>query len=421
MGRAAFLLILIAVAGACRNLDVPDGTLRCSANERCPSPYTCHEGFCYRTLPGDGGQGGGSGEGGEGGSDAAIAGQGGGGNAGTGGLGGTGALAPDGGSAPHDAQRKADVAPTCTPVAEDCWNGRDDDCDEMVDCEDRDCEQGAVCVPDAPAGFAAGVGVAATASCPEGYRGGETVLHRSLSTKTECTGCSCEVSKTVCEPSVFGYETVGECEADTNNTGGTPFMLTTDYNQCQSISPGFPIRGARLQSVRPVASCQARGATPLPSAPEWLESKKFCAVETATPRGKGCPEGYSCAQRPSAGKACVLSASIAENCPAPFGSAYQWFTGFADNRTCGPCTCEVKGGACRNPVVGIYYGYLCQDNTPPLFSIGDTVANRVCSAVEYGPMARYLGDIEPAACASYSSVQSGAATATNMRRYCCLP
>jgi hypothetical protein len=35
---------------------------------------------------------------------------------------------------------------TCTAHTEDCFNGKDDDCDGQVDCEDSNCTFGAPCV-----------------------------------------------------------------------------------------------------------------------------------------------------------------------------------------------------------------------------------------------------------------------------------
>lgn len=47
LARFVPVLLLLAGFSSCRDLKIPDGKLKCSAQKSCPSPYSCVDGFCY--------------------------------------------------------------------------------------------------------------------------------------------------------------------------------------------------------------------------------------------------------------------------------------------------------------------------------------------------------------------------------------
>lgn len=49
------LFALAGLAAGCRELNIADGKLPCSASGSCPSPYRCVQGTCTKAPPGDGG------------------------------------------------------------------------------------------------------------------------------------------------------------------------------------------------------------------------------------------------------------------------------------------------------------------------------------------------------------------------------
>ncbi len=70
---AALVVVLALSASACRQVDLPDGTLRCSTpGNECPSPYQCRAGYCYQHASDAGGVGGGGGAKGEGGKHGGV-------------------------------------------------------------------------------------------------------------------------------------------------------------------------------------------------------------------------------------------------------------------------------------------------------------------------------------------------------------
>ena len=116
-------------------------------------------------LAGRGGGGGtGGGGGGIGGSLAGRGGSGGGGTGGggTGGIAGAGARGGSGGT--------SGTGGTCVPTgAENCFNGKDDDCDNHIDCDDTECGPVAQCVPLDAVGAKIGVVVTNGTACPTGF------------------------------------------------------------------------------------------------------------------------------------------------------------------------------------------------------------------------------------------------------------
>lgn len=300
----------------------------------------------------------------------------------------------------------------CTPQPEDCFNSKDDDCDTKMDCADTDCGAQARCVPIAKDDFALGVSVEANEACPPGYSEPVTVK-RGLRVAGECQGCSCTVSETKCDVELSYFKTAGECGADSGASQASP--AEGNYGSCNwLLNGGSSIAGAKISSVRPSASCDVKG-TPTPKAIEWLESRKFCK-HLPGPIGGGCAPEQICVVKANA-PACVFKSGDNE-CPKPYATAYSWFTGAVDNRTCTSCGCTVKGGACPSPAVNVYYGYNC--NSAVEFTLlGE--GNKICSNVSYGPVARYTGQVEAAACASSAQVTSGSATPTGQMALCCAP
>jgi hypothetical protein len=381
----------------------------------------------FENFPRDGGRaevaqdvGSAGGGGGGGGGSAGVDGGGGGGSGGAAGagLGGAGEVGGSGGAAGSGAGGSGAGGSTapCLPKPEACFNAIDDDCDGNVDCADPDCQPAAMCVPSVPTGFVLGVRVALNDPCPAGFSANATVLNRTLMVDANCVGCGCTVSATRCEETVVFYPTAGDCLTDQN--GIEARRESSDLCPSYSVNSGDndATGGAKLVAVRPVASCISSGVA-TPRTPSWGQSQKFCERD-ATPIGAGCVAGQACVVRSPAKPCAMVTGS--QSCPAAFGgseSAYPWFTGYTGTQTCSACGCAVRGGACNSSRLSIYRDFGC--NGQSFYSV-DGVGTKTCTAIEYGSLAVYAGDVEPASCAAMAPA-SGTLTPSGQHSLCCVP
>jgi hypothetical protein len=332
---------------------------------------------------------------------------------------------------PPDAQGSLDLgpppdrSPLCTPAPEDCFNGVDDDCDNLADCADPDCVPAtAQCVPidlSTDAAAAPGVSVAANASCPVQFDRVAATTVRTGLTGGACTGCSCGASPTTCGPaSVYTYDSAAACSADTGNTAGMPTKppTLTAGDAClvptYAASPGGFIYGLRVLPIPPMmGNCPASGmATPGPIA--WASTTKFCPT---TARGVGCGAGQVCVPKPPAPtiKSCVLY-SGAHACPTGTTKLQNadWYTGSNDARGCSACGCvNPTGGSCAGLVVHVGNDYTCDPDDADVHP-----GNKTCFQ-GYTPGLQVNGAPSNGSCTPASAV-TGALTPTGKHSICCL-
>jgi hypothetical protein len=306
--------------------------------------------------------------------------------------------------------------PSCVPTgAEDCFNGRDDDCNGAADCADSACAPVAVCVP-APAG-AVGTTVTTT-TCPAGFAAATSgVLNSGLSGGAGCTGCACGAGTVAsCSATVSLYTDQTSCQAAVPQL---QFKISTvDPDMCPIPYMQGQVYGGALSAwAVSTGGCQPSGA-PARTTPMWAASTHFCAAEKVGPTG--CAAGSVCMARP-AGKACVLLDGAAATCPAgtapPTPAAL--YTGFSDLRTCGACACTAAGQSCDG--VSVHFGsdYSCGVDYGTLTASSKNCLPNNPNGI-YVPGFYLKGAPTPPSCAPSSAV-SGALTPTGPRTLCCLP
>jgi hypothetical protein len=289
-------------------------------------------------------------------------------------------------------------------ATEDCFNGLDDDCDRLADCEDPDCSAGAVCVP-AAAGFALGTAVDADVACPAPFPGDGLLLGQGLVPGAACEGCACGTPVVDCwlQLSTFPLANCG--------IGSVAYARTVSATRCSAGPPGWNSFSDATLGLNYWGRCTPSG-TPAPPPLAWAQRARFCEG----PRGGGCTAGAACV--PRAASQCVVAAGEA-GCPAPYApvGSEPWFTGAADGRGCpDQCTCEFPaGGSCGPAVVRTYASADC---TGPSSTMGfDVCVNgRIGSAV-----LELTGTVVPGACAPSGGALEGSATPTGPHTLCCLP
>ena len=289
----------------------------------------------------------------------------------------------------HDGDASVDAAANgpCVPSGiEDCYNGKDDDCNGALDCGDLACQATSMCVP---GDDSAGLLVGANDACPEGYTAKMIALHRGLS--GECAGCSCTASKTTCSATVNLYDVITDCSYEEGTP--TPKTVSTMFNDWMTGTSGCPaafaggFTGFRVLAITPKdGTCTPHGQA-VPSV-SWSEHAKLCLPARA---GGGCADHQVCAPLVSFATACGAVSDAA----ACTGTLDSWYTGYQDERTCGACSCgdgtpgscagvKVRAGAngtCADSTFATGPGgYSCEDamDSTPLFLEGSPT-DRVCT------------------------------------------
>jgi len=376
-------------------------------------------------LTGEGGQGGVGGEGGAGGS--AVGGDGGGGAGAEGGIGGDGGGGATGGSIGGSVGgsfagrggvggtggvggRGGTGGTMCIAMNENCFNNKDDDCDGNIDCGDTDCAPVAYCTPLDASGGRLGVVVPAMTSCPSGYTDGGTIVN-GMSAGL-CTGCSCRPPTVTCSTIVSSFASFNDC----TNSAIVGTQETT-FNSTQACTtPSWlgstlgTIYGVQTTMFTPILSgaCVASGtATPVPVT--WSSTSKFC-VPTV---GGGCGSGQVCVPATAVPKCTMFDGS--PSCPAGTTRS-EWYTGAADSRTCGACTCGSANGAnCINVTLKVGSDYSCNVTTLNIVS-----GQRQCTSTGINsPGLIFSGTpIQPTCAANAETF--GAVGPTGPKTICCM-
>jgi hypothetical protein len=229
--------------------------------------------------------------------------------------------------------------------AEDCFNGLDDDCNGHSDCDDPACSPVSACVPSAP-GFDMGTVVAPSAICPFRYSNPAVILGKDLDSSGVCTGCSCALQSMTCSLQLFN--TGSGC--DQASLLGT-YSATLDVSTSTVASPCSAAaiaanEGWRTGALSATGVCSGQGTPTLSRAAAFLTQTTFCGTQLL---GNGCPGGNVCVPVKTS-RNCIRAVGSA-SCPSgysPEGVIGGWYTGIADQRTCGvTCSCgPSQGGVC---------------------------------------------------------------------------
>jgi hypothetical protein len=332
-----------------------------------------------------------------------------GGQAGAGGLGGS---AAGGGSGTGGA---VDTGPPCVPTgSESCANGLDDDCNGDTDCADQACASAPSCQA-LPENTILGARIAAGGTCPAGYTGGVTHIHKDVD-QGSCTGCGCSVAATVCETSITAFSSQNDCVANSGGVleyGGGP--LSTNGNPCRPFSDTLTdpswFRSDPLRITLP--DCKASGSAQKKGA-SFKTSADFCTL----PAGTNPPSA-------STAKTCALIKG-ATACPSGYGTPdSNWYGSLSDNRTCTACSCSINTyGDCNSVKIAVWTGdnYLadvCMYAAGPdaTFNIGD----RDCSVDgHYVPSYNLTGSPKKSTCSGHTGFSgSGGITLQDRYTLCC--
>jgi hypothetical protein len=312
-----------------------------------------------------------------------------------------------------DANQEAGTTPACAPAPEDCFNGKDDDCDNAADCADPDCGSRTTCTME---GNVIGLLVAVGDPCPTGYTKAPAPLHRDL-TAGGCAGCSCAApTPTGCNAALVGWGQDGSGLSSTapcmNETAPRPVQVSSFTCSTESPLMGW-LLGASVERVTTTSGTCAPQGQPRLAAPTWGETRELCITPS---RGGGCELGRVCVPRVAQASLCTES-SVAT---CPNGLANQtWFTGISDTRRCGACVCNAVGASCDGVQVLLGSDGPCDGAIAGVLSVGQKICGGPSSAIfAYSPGVRLTGTPVNATCQS-SSALSGAATMSGGRSFCC--
>jgi hypothetical protein len=309
-----------------------------------------------------------------------------------------------------------DIVKTNVELAR-CTNGLDDEGppDDLIDCEDPQCGDITTCVPTTDE--RAGIVVDEDEACPEGFEGGETLIHRGLRPGT-CEGCGCDVGTTECAARLWTYVDSNDCFGDVGLSGGTQLGIvvtaTCSENPIYYTDPG----GIRAE-ITATGTCSSSG-TPIPAAADWTDTKKFCRVSLV---GNGCTADHACVPKTSSPVAqCALVDGLGADACTGFGmTETDWYTGVDDQRTCGACFCSPVGGDCNDVQVQVGIDYSCGVVGALIGDGAKKCFGAFPDNAPYSPPVELVGTPTPATGCTATSTPSGTITPTGAQTLCCAP
>ncbi len=235
----------------------------------------------------------------------------------------------------------------CNSGIEDCANGKDDNCNGLIDCEDPVCQgAGYVCTAAVPSGWNGPVSLASIAggnfpACGGAYATAAQQGHDGFSATPAQCGCSCTGPTNV------------SCNTGIDVTYYTDTGCNTTYGGAGLPSVGFCVTtgDTTVQGTKGLAQPTAYngdcGSNPSKNVPAvtWTNSYSACTYDAPSDTG-GCTNSGLCVQSPTSGKPCVYQVGDVA-CP---GTGYTTktlvYTTVSDNRSCATCTCTASAGTC---------------------------------------------------------------------------
>jgi len=238
----------------------------------------------------------------------------------------------------------------CNGGAEDCANGKDDNCDGLIDCADPVCQgAGYVCTPPAPSGWNGPVAWFNASgdtipSCAAPYVAQASGGHEGINAQAAQSSCGCTGPTNVqCNQVGVTYYTDTNCQTSAGGAG-----LPTNF--CVTTGSGSSV-AAQAEATAYNGTC---GSSPTKTVPplSWSNSGSVCSYSAPSDMG-GCNSGALCMQQPPTGaytKACVWqNGDVA--CPGtPYLQKTVFYTGVTDQRDCSACTCTASAGTCTAQV-----------------------------------------------------------------------
>jgi hypothetical protein len=242
----------------------------------------------------------------------------------------------------------------CNGGAEDCANGKDDNCNGLVDCEDPVCKgAGYVCTEPPPTGWNGPVAFVTAAggtipSCSGAYATAGSSGHFGLTAPAATCGCACGTPQNVsCNTGIdVTYYTDSSCSTMYGGAG------LPSVGFC--VSTGDPSVVATEGKAQPTAYNGDCTATPSKNVPatSWSNSSVACTYDAPSDTG-GCTTGGLCVQSPSGGawaKPCIWQTGDV-TCPSgTYTNHSTFYTSQTDNRSCATCTCTATAGTCTGNI-----------------------------------------------------------------------
>ena len=311
---------------------------------------------------------------------------------------------------------------TTTDPTEDCFNGKDDDNDGHVDCDDPACAPVATCV-EAPQdwdlvrfGSAPYPGPGAVA-CPDGSP--PAVLFAGPAGPATCAACACSYTGALCSaPKISCWYDQVSCWFDSS------FDRQADSTGCLSdihVPKYTSLASCKLTGAPHVldpGTCAAVGGGLDPADP-WATTLHVCPVLLAK-KGGGCAPGLVCAAMPGGapydGPLCVQRAGT-DDCPLGFTDAsVLGYDDADDQRACSACSCDPGTVTCTGGGYHACDGNSCDGGT-------SWVGNGDCTGTsgeldwDTGSLSPVLADPQPGACSG--ATPAGELLAKHPRKLCC--
>jgi hypothetical protein len=300
----------------------------------------------------------------------------------------------------------------CMPVAEDCFNGTDDDCDGLIDCADPDCTGGATpvaqCVSD-PGVWT--VGVQSAANCPTSFPSPVPIGSTFTAAVCNTASCTCPTGNVVngiCSGTVTVF---GSADSMCSMGATATFSAVDDQNSgCAAIS--IPSNAYHTISTlwQSATGCTSNGGVPDKTPATFSDLQNFCKPARI---GSGCNAGSICV--PFATKRCVMTAGSQVTCPTDYVlDSKRYYASVTDTVGCA-CKCGWSNGTCNSP--SFYVSSGCTG------SKGDGLAPGCDNGILLFYTSLHIGtEATTGACTSpYAYGDTGNSHPSDEQTICCVP
>jgi hypothetical protein len=318
--------------------------------------------------------------------------------------------------------------------AEDCTNGKDDDGDGKIDCQDSDCTPLYKCVTAPPGGWTGWIQLyeGPASGVPECATPFSTLVIAAgrdpSATATACSGCACgsPIGASCSEANLVIWEN-STCDSETGwgNFVFTPYGACKGWN-LNSSDGGVAIPVAAsfvsLPSHEPgTGFCSPSGGVPSLPTPQWSTVGAACEADQV---GGGCSGTSVCAPKPSSSfktGLCIYRTGVT-NCPAgAYSSKYTFYQNWADTRGCSTCACESPSGVSCQASMTIATSSTCAGA-----SVEATFSDQGCyplqpntlQYLQYNPQAPSGGSCQPQGGTPEGTLTNDVASAYTV---CCMP
>ena len=305
----------------------------------------------------------------------------------------------------------SDLAPAADLIGcaadENCFNGIDDDCDGLIDCEDPFCTAGATpkadCVTDPGS---ATLGLTALTTCPSSHPT-RTAL------KSGFTAASCQLGTASCastDPGMciswrYSYPGSSDC-----SSGVAPLQI----NSTDGCIPLAAVPSGTYYLWTPPAwfngpGCYSGSASK--TAPSFSGSEAFCTGATLV--GGGCGGGKVCV--PHAPNHCVLKDGDQVACPGGFTKdTTKYYLDFSDTLQCNFGCNGGAQGSCSN---GVQLDNTCTGDG----QFGSASCTPWTDVTNSWSKVKVLPPTSSGTCGTAVLAPSGTSAPTGPKTVCCTP